>query len=85
MDREGWHAVVHGVIYLGPPGSSALHYLPVCSNSCPLNPSCYLTISSSAAPSFIFDLSQHLGLFQVDSLHQVAKVLELQFQHQSFQ
>ena len=33
-----------------------------------------------------FSLSQHQGLFQrVSSSHQVAKVLELQFQHQSFQ
>ena len=33
-----------------------------------------------------FSLSQHQGLFQrVSSLHQVAKVLELQLQHQSFQ
>ena len=33
-----------------------------------------------------FNLSQHQGLFHwVDSLHQVAKVLELQLQHQSFQ
>ena len=33
-----------------------------------------------------FNLSQHQGLFQwVSSLHQVAKVLKLQFQHQSFQ
>jgi len=32
------------------------------------------------------NLSQHQGLFQwVGSLHQVAKVLELQLQHQSFQ
>ena len=32
-----------------------------------------------------FSLSQHQGLFQrVSSLHQVAKVLELQLQHQSF-
>ena len=32
------------------------------------------------------NLSQHQGLFQwVSSLHQVAKVLELQLQHQSFQ
>ena len=31
-------------------------------------------------------LSQHQGLFQsVSSLHQVAKVLELQLQHQLFQ
>ena len=33
-----------------------------------------------------FNLSQQQGLFQwVSSSHQVAKVLELQFQHQSFQ
>ena len=33
-----------------------------------------------------FNLSQHQGLFKwVGSLHQVAKVLEFQFQHQSFQ
>ena len=33
-----------------------------------------------------FNLSQHQGLFQrVSSLQQVAKVLELQLQHQSFQ
>ena len=33
-----------------------------------------------------FNLSQHQGLFKwVSSLHQVAKVLELQLQHQSFQ
>ena len=33
-----------------------------------------------------FNLSQHQGLFQwVSSPHQVAKVLELQLQHQSFQ
>ena len=35
---------------------------------------------------FAFSLSQHQGLFQwVSSSHQVAKVLELQFQQQSFQ
>ena len=34
----------------------------------------------------IFNLSQHQGLFQwVSSSHQVAKVLEFQLQHQSFQ
>jgi len=33
-----------------------------------------------------FNLSQHQGVFQrVSSLHQVAKVLEFQLQHQSFQ
>ena len=40
---------------------------------------------SSPSPS-AFNFSQHQGLFKwVGSLHQVAKVLELQFQHQSFQ
>ena len=40
---------------------------------------------SSPSP-LAFNLSQHQGLFQwVNSLHQVAKVLELQLQHQSFQ
>ena len=35
--------------------------------------------------SFAFSLSQHQGVFQwVDSLHQVAEVLELQLQHQCF-
>ena len=37
-------------------------------------------------PSPAFNLSQHQGLFQwVSSSHQVAKILELQLQHQSFQ
>ena len=47
------------------PDSSGLHYLPVCSNSCPLSWWCYLIISSSVTPSpFAFNLSQHQGLFQ---------------------
>ena len=58
-----------------------------CSNSCPLScdaiqPSHLL--SSPSPPAFI--LSQHQGLFQrVSPSHQVAKVLELQLQHQSCQ
>ena len=58
--------------------------LGVWSNSCPLSWRCYLTISSSATtPTFAFSLSQHQGLSQgISSLHQVAKVLELQLQHQ---
>ena len=41
-------------------------------------------LSSTSLPAF--NLSQHQGLFQwVSSLHQVAKVLEFQLQHQSFQ
>ena len=41
-------------------------------------------LSSPSPPAL--NLSQHQGLFQCDSsLHQVAKILELQLQHQSFQ
>ena len=41
-------------------------------------------LSSPSPPAF--NLSQHQGLFQwISSSHQVAKVLELQLQHQSFQ
>ena len=59
----------------------------VYSNSCPLSWWCYLAISSSVTCfPFAFSLSQYQGLFQwVSSSHQVAKVLELQLQHQSFQ
>ena len=58
-----------------------------CSNSCLLSWWYHPTISSSVSPSLpALSLSQHQGLFQwVSSLHQVAKVLELQLQHQSFQ
>ena len=37
------------------------------------------------SPSPAFNLAQHQGLFQWVSSHQVAKVLEFQLQHQSFQ
>ena len=59
----------------------------VCLNSCPLSWWCHPTISSSVTTfSPALKLSQHQGLFQwVTSLHQVAKGLELQLQHQSFQ
>ena len=57
----------------------------VCSNSCPLIQGCYLTMSSAATLfSFCLQSFPALGLFQwIVSLHQVAKVLELQ--HWSFQ
>ena len=51
-------------------------------------------VSDAIQPSYplpflsppVFDLSQHQGLFKwVSSSHQVAKVLEFQLQHQSFQ
>ena len=58
-------------------------------NSHPLSRWCHPTISSSVIPfSFCLQSFQHQGIFQwVSSLHQVAKVLELQLQlqPQSFQ
>ena len=47
-------------------------------------PSNHLPLSSPSPPAF--NLAQHQGFFQwVSSLHQVAKVLELKLQPQSFQ
>ena len=49
---------------------------------------CHPTISSSVIPASppVFNFPQHQGLSQwVSSLHQVAKVLEFQLQHQTFQ
>ena len=54
-----------------------------CSNSCPASQWSH-PLSSPSPPAF--NRSQHQGVFQwVHSSHQVAKVLELQLQHQSFQ
>ena len=56
--------------------------LRACSNSCPLSQWCHPTISSSVVP-----FSSYLQSFpaSVSFSNQVAKVLELQLQHQSFQ
>ena len=56
-------------------------------NSCPSSQWCHPAISSSVVPfSSCPNPSQHQGLFQwVNSSHKVAKVLEFQPQHQSFQ
>ena len=70
------------------PDFRVLHYLPEFAQihvhwvSDAIQPSCPLSPPSPLA----LNLSQHQGLFQwVGSLHQVAKVLELQLQDQSFQ
>ena len=70
------------------PGLPVCHYLPEHTQthahwvSDAIQPSHLLLSPSPPA----FNLSQHQGLFQlVSSSHQVVKVLELQFQHQSFQ
>ena len=56
------------------------------SNSCPLSWRCHPTISSSVVPFSCPPSFPASGLFQwVGSLQQVAKVLEFQLQHQSFQ
>ena len=60
----------------------------VCSNSCPLSRWRYHTISPSVSPfsSCLQSFPTSGDLFQwVGSSHQVAKVLEPQLQHQSFQ
>ena len=56
-------------------------------NPCPLSPWCHQTISSSVVPfSSCPQPFPASGSFQwVSSLHQVAKVLEFQLQHHSFQ
>ena len=55
-------------------------------NSCPLSWWCHPTISSSVIPfSSCTQSFPASGSFRVSSLHQVAKVLEFQLQHQSFQ
>ena len=70
------------------PGLPVNHQLPeftqtyVHQASDPIQPS--HPLSSPSPPAF--NLSQHQGLFKwVSSLHQVAKGLEFQLQHQSFQ
>ena len=61
--------------------------LEISSNSCPLSRWCYLTISSSATLfSFCFQSSPASRPFPMICLFTShGKVLELQFQHQSFQ
>ena len=56
-------------------------------NSCASSRWCHPAISSSVVPfSSAPNPSQHQGLFQwVSSSHEVAKVLEFQLQHRSFQ
>ena len=70
------------------PGFPVLHCLPEFAQSHvhwvgdAIQPS--QTLSSPSPPTF--NLSQHQGLFKwVSSLHQVAKVLKFQLQHQSYQ
>ena len=78
---------LHGLQHTRPPCPSPSPTPGSCSNSCPSSQWCHPTISSSVVPSPpAFNLSQFQGLFKwVSSSYQVAKVLEFQLQHQSFQ
>ena len=77
MNREAWRPVVHGVAKSQTWLSNWTDW--VSDGIQPSHP-----LSSPSHPAF--SLSQHQGLFQwVSSSHQVAKVLEFQLQHQSFQ
>ena len=70
------------------PGFPVLHYLSEFSQTHVHRVSDVIQPSHPVSSPFppAFNLAQHQTLFQwVGSLHQVAKVLELQFQHQSFQ
>ena len=69
------------------PGFPVLHYLPEFAQTRVHWAKDAIQSSHSLSPTSppALSLSQHQGLFQwVSFLHQVAKVLELQLQHQSF-
>ena len=75
----------HGLQHTRPPCPSPTPGVYL--NSWPLSQRCHQPshpLSSPSPPAF--NLSQHQGLFKwVSSSHLVAKVLEFQLQHQSFQ
>ena len=75
------HGLQHTRLPCPPPTPGAY------SNSCPLSRWCHQLSHPLLSPSPpAFNPSQHQGLVQlVSSLHQIAKVLEFQLQHQSFQ
>ena len=75
----------HGLQHTRPPCPSPTP--GIYSNSCPFSPWCHSTISSSVIPfsSCLQSFPASRSFPTVSSLHQVAKVLEFQLQHQSFQ
>ena len=80
-----WIAAHHESQHTRPPCSSPSS--GVHSDSRPSRPWCHPAISPRSSPSPpALNPSQHQSLFQwVNSLHEVAKVLEFQLQHHSFQ
>ena len=74
----------HGMQHARPPCPSSTP--GVYSNWFPLSWWCHATISSSVVPFFsLLKSFPASGSFPVSSSHQVAKVLEFQLHHQSFQ
>ena len=66
------------------PGFPVLHHLPeLAQTQVHWSGDTIQPLSSSSPP--VLNLSQHQSFLRVSSSHQVVKVLELQFQHQSFQ
>ena len=73
-----WDPIDHNT-----PGFPVLHHLPEFAPT-PIYPTISSSVAHPSPPTL--NLSQHQGLFQwVGSLHKVAKVSDLQLQHQSFQ
>ena len=91
MEFSSVHSVIcnslqpHGLQHTRPPFPSPTP--GACSNSCPLNQWCHPTISSSVVPfsSCLQSFPAWVFFQWVSSSHEVAKVLEFQLQHQSFQ
>ena len=84
IDYSMVHAAVHAVSEGWCPSPSP----GACSNSCPYSWWCHPTISSSVIPfSFCTQSFPASGFFSqwVSSSHQIAKALELQLRHKSFQ
>ena len=96
MEKVGWwnfvfQSVRHVQIFVTPWTEARLPYPPLSPTfaqihvhwvSYAIQPSHSLSFPSP----FALNLPQHQGLFQwVSSLHEAAKILELQLQHQSFQ
>ena len=78
-DREAWHAAVHGI-------AKSRTQLSEWTELNWVGNAIKLSHLLPPPSHFAFNLSQHHSLFQgVSSSHQVAKVLEFQLQHQSFQ
>ena len=89
-----FNSVTQLCLTLSDPMNCSMPGLPVHHHFLELTQTHVLRIGDAIQPSYsltsasppALNLSQHQGLFQgISSLHQVAKVLKFQFQHQSFQ